>query len=131
MLSRRSLIVTAAGLSGSAAARPASAAGPLKVVYVGGWDCAPCTTWKNRYKAEWLASPQFTKVSWVEVESPKLKEAYRERYWPDDLRPVLESLPRKSGTPRFLVVKDGRVIANEFGVSTWPKILDVVKKQTG
>ena len=131
MLSRRSLIVTAAGLAGSAATVPASAAGPLKVVYVGGWDCPPCTAWKNRYKAEWLASPQFARVSWVEVESPKLKEAYRERYWPDDLRPVLESLPRKSGTPRFLVLKDGRVIANDFGVSTWPKILDVVKKQTG
>ena len=131
MLSRRSLIVTAAGLAGSAATVPASSAGPLKVVYVGGWDCPPCTAWKNRYKAEWLASPQFARVSWVEVESPKLKEAYRERYWPDDLRPVLESLPRKSGTPRFLVLKDGRVIANEFGVSTWPKILDVVKKQTG
>ncbi len=131
MLSRRSLIVTAAGLAGMAAALPAAAAGPLKVVYVGGWDCGPCTTWKNRYKADWLASPQYGKVAWVEVESAKLKEAYQPRYWPDDLRPVLESLPRKSGTPRFLVVKDGQVIANEFGVSTWTRILDVVKKQTG
>ena len=131
MLSRRSLLVTAVAGAASAATLPAGAAGPIKVVYVGGWDCEPCTIWKKRYKADWLASPDFAKVKWVEVESPKLKEAYQERYWPDDLRPVLESLPKKSGTPRFLVVKDGKVVANEFGVSTWTKILDVVKKQTG
>ena len=131
MLSRRSLLVTAAGLAGSAAALPARAAAPLQVVYVGGWDCEPCTLWKKRYKADWLASPDYRKVTWIEVESPKLKEAYQPRYWPEDLKPVLGSLPKKSGTPRFLVVRDGKVIANEFGVSTWTKILDVVKKQTG
>jgi hypothetical protein len=131
MLSRRSLIVATAGLAGTAAALPAVAAGAVAVVYVGGWDCEPCATWKKRYKADWLASPLFGRVTWVEVEAPRLKEAYQERYWPDDLRPVLASLPRKSGTPRFLVVRDGRVVANEFGVSTWPRILDAVKKQTG
>ena len=130
MLSRRSLLA-AAGLAGAATALPAAADGALKVVYVGGWDCEPCTTWKKRYKAQWLASPEFARVTWVEVESPKLKEAYQERYWPEDLRPVLGALPKRSGTPRFLVVRDGRVIANEFGVSTWTSILDVVKKQTG
>ena len=129
MTSRRSLLVTAAGFAG-AAVLPAAAAGPIKVVYVGGWDCEPCALWKKRYKADWLASPQFPKVAWIEVESPKLKEAYQERFWPDELRPVLGSLPKKAGTPRFLVVKDGKVIANEFGVSTWPRILEVVKKQT-
>ena len=44
---------------------------------------------------------------------------------------MLGALPKRSGTPRFLVVRDGRVIANEFGVSAWTRILDVVKKQTG
>ena len=131
MLTRRSLVVTTAGLAGSAAALPVVAAGPLKVVYVGGWDCEPCATWKKRYKADWLASSDYRKVTWIEVESPRLKEAYQSRYWPEDLRPVLDSLPKKSGTPRFLVVRDGKVIANEFGVSTWTRILDVVKKQTG
>ena len=130
MLPRRSLLF-AAGLAGSLSSLPAGAAGPLQVVYVGGWDCEPCATWKKRYKAEWVASREFARVTWIEVESPTLKAAYQERYWPEELRPVLASLPRKSGTPRFLVVRDGRVIANEFGVSTWIKVLDVVKKQTG
>lgn len=128
MPTRRS---TLAALAALATGLPAAAAGAIRVVYVGGWDCGPCRTWKQRYKADWLASPEFARVTWIEVESPKLKEAYEPRYWPEDLRPVLESLPKKSGTPRFLVIRGGTVIANEFGVSTWPRILDVVKKQSG
>ena len=61
--------------------------------------------------------------------APKLKEAYQERYWPGDLKPILDQLPRKSGTPRFLIVKDDKVIANEFGGSQWSKILAELKKQ--
>ena len=129
MLSRRSLLVSAAGLAGSAGALPAHAAGPLQVVYVGGWDCEPCMRWKKRYKADWLASPGFAKVTWIEIEAPKLKEAYQERFWPADLRPILDQLPRKSGTPRFLIVRDGKVIANEFGGGQWTKVLATLKKQ--
>ena len=99
------------------------------MIYVGGWDCQPCTAWKNKYKAAWLASPEYRHVTWIEVESPKLKEAYQARFWPGDLKPILDQLPRKSGTPRFLIVRGDRVIANEFGGSQWPKVLAELKKQ--
>jgi hypothetical protein len=113
-MNRRTFVV--AGLAGSALRFPAQAAPALKVIYVGGWDCQPCASWKQKHKADWLASPEYRQVTWIEVESPKLKEAYHERFWPGDLGPILDQLPRKSGTPRFLVVKDGKIIANEFGV---------------
>ena len=70
-----------------------------------------------------------SKITWIEVDAPKLKEAYQERYWPGDLRPILDQLPRKSGTPRFLIVRDGKIIANEFGGSQWTKVLAELKKQ--
>jgi hypothetical protein len=38
---------------------------------------------------------------------------------------------RSSGTPRWLVVKDGKIVANEFGVSKWTKILGDIKKLVG
>jgi hypothetical protein len=115
-----------------ASVTPAARAAPLiRMIYVGGWDCPPCTAWKNKYKAEWLASPEYKRVTWIEVESPKLKEAYQERYWPGDLKPILDQLPRKSGTPRFLIVKDAKVIANEFGGAQWPKVLAALKKEIG
>jgi hypothetical protein len=101
------------------------------VIYVGGQDCPPCTEWKNTQKARWLASPEYKKVTWVEVESPKLREAYKERYWPADLRPVLAQLPRKSGTPRFLIVRDGKLVANEFGTGRWAATVADLKKELG
>ena len=116
-----------------AAAMPGAvqAASDLKVIYVGGWDCPPCTQWKNTRKAGWLASPEYSRVTWIEVESPRLKEAYQERYWPGDLKPILDQLPRKSGTPRFLIVRDGQVVANEFGASKWAVIMTDLKKHLG
>ena len=107
------------------------AASDLTVIYVGGQDCPPCTEWKNTQKARWLASPEYKKVTWVEVESPKLKDAYKERYWPAELRPVLAELPRKTGTPRFLIVKDGKVLSNEFGTGRWVATMADLKKQLG
>ena len=118
-----------AGLASAAGA--ARAASPIEVIYVGGWDCEPCSRWKNAYKAKWLASPEFQQVTWVELEAPKLKEAYQERYWPGALKTVLDQLPRKSGTPRFLIVKDGRVISNEFGGSKWLNTIAELKKLLG
>ncbi len=108
---------------------PARAASDLTVIYVGGLDCPPCSEWKNTQKARWLASPEYKKVTWVEVESPKLREAYKERYWPADLRPVLGQLPRKSGTPRFLIVRDGKLVANEFGTGRWAATVADLKKE--
>ena len=117
-----------AGLLASTALSSARAASDLKVIYVGGWDCPPCTAWKNASKANWIASAEFQKVTWIEVDAPKLREAYQERYWPGELKPILEQLPRKSGTPRFLIVKDGRVVSNEFGGSKWSITLADLKK---
>src|SRR6478609_5424623 len=94
----------------------AHATGNLQVIYVGGQDCPPCRRWATTYKDSWLASPDFGRVTWYEVEPPHLKEAYQQRHWPEALRPVLAQVPRKSGTPRFLIVADGRIVSNEVGV---------------
>jgi hypothetical protein len=127
-MNRRALLIA---LSATTVPGAAAAASDIKVVYVGGWDCPPCTQWKNAHKAAWLASPEYRRVDWIEVEAPRLKEAYQPRYWPDDLKPILDQLPRKSGTPRFLIVRNGKVVANEFGGSKWAIILTDLKKLLG
>ncbi|GEP57722.1 hypothetical protein [Reyranella soli] len=126
-MNRRTFVV--AGLLVGSMRLPAQAASALEVIYIGGSDCQPCKAWKNKYKAQWLASAEYRQVTWIEVEPPKLKEAYQERFWPGDLKPILDQLPRKSGTPRFLVVLDGKVVANELGVSHWTRIVEVLRKQ--
>ena len=44
---------------------------------------------------------------------------------------VLDQLPRKSGTPRFLIVQDRRVVSNEFGTGKWATTLADLKKLLG
>jgi len=66
-------------------------------------------------------------VRWTEIDIPHLRDAYQERYWPGELGPIREQLPRKSGTPRFVVVHDGKVVSNEFGVSKWERSLAVIR----
>ena len=113
------------------AARAAPTGPDLKVIYVGGLDCPPCTKWKEQYKASWLASAEYQKVTWVEIDPPRLREAYQERHWPAELKPVLDQLPRKTGTPRFLIVRDGTIVSNEFGRSKWTIVLADLKKILG
>jgi hypothetical protein len=115
----------------AASAGTARAAGGLQVIYVGGRDCPPCRRWSATYKAKWLASQEYGRVVWYEVEPPHLSEAYQERHWPEALRPVLAQVPRKNGTPRFLIVEGGRIVSNEMGVSKWLNTMAELRKLLG
>ncbi|CAN5739052.1 hypothetical protein BH11PSE3_BH11PSE3_29780 [soil metagenome] len=130
-MNRRAFLFATVAAAAVAVADTARAAPDLRVIYVGGLDCPPCTQWKNTRKAAWLASPEYRQVWWIEVEAARLRDAYQARYWPGDLTPVLDQLPRKSGTPRFLIVQDGRVVANQSGVSKWANIMTDLKKLLG
>ena len=116
-MNRRAFLFTS--VAAATANGGARATSGLQVIYVGGQDCPPCRRWREAYEAKWLVSPEFKRVAWIELESARLREAYQERYWPGELGAVLEQLPKKSGTPRFLIVKDGRVVSNQFGGSKW------------
>ena len=122
---RRGLIVNALA---AVIASDAAGAGHVALIYVGGWDCGPCLAWKRNRKPEWIASEEYTKVRYIEIESPRLKEAYEPRYWPREWHWVLDQLPQKRGTPRFLVVKDRTVIANHFGTGKWQDVLEAVRR---
>ena len=116
-----------ASLAASTALGAAKAAAGVKVIYIGGEDCPPCHRWASAYKAKWLASPEFRQVTWIEIDSPRFREAYQARFWPGDLEPILDQIPRKSGAPRFLIVRDGRIVSNHFGISKWETTLADLK----
>jgi len=106
-MNRRALLF--AGLAVAAAAGPPARAVPaeIRVILIGGPDCPPCVRWKREYLEAWIASPEFRRVVWEEVEAARFREVYQERYWRGDLAPILDQIPRKSGAPRFLIVQDG------------------------
>jgi hypothetical protein len=66
-------------------------------------------------------------VTWIEIEAPHLTRAYDDTYWPASLRPIREQLPKKAGTPRFLIVRDDKVVSNHFG-GTWMDTLADLKR---
>jgi len=128
-MNRRALLF--AGLALPALSGRALAAPDVQVIYVGGQDCPYCTVWRKKYEAEWRQSPEFKLVSYVEVDPPHLREAYQERYWPGELKPVLDQIPRKSGTPRFLIVSRGKLVFNDIGVNKWERALMALKNVLG
>jgi hypothetical protein len=70
-------------------------------------------------------------VTWIEVDSPKLREAYQDRFWPGALKDVLVQIPQKNGTPRFLIVEDGRLVSNELGVNRWEDTMTRIRRLVG
>ncbi|MBV8391664.1 MAG: hypothetical protein JOY81_00635 [Alphaproteobacteria bacterium] len=131
-MKRRDLLFAGlgAGLAVSAGL-PARANAGVEMIYVGGHDCTYCTLWRNKYEAAWRASPEFRRVTWIEIDPPHLRDAYQPRYWQGELRPVLDQLPRKGSTPRFLVVRDGEVVVNMVGIYKWPAVLDRLREILG
>jgi hypothetical protein len=128
-MNRRAFVF--ASLALPMAAGTARAESDVEVIYVGGDDCPYCLLWQDKYKAEWLASPEFGQVNWIEVNVPHLREAYQERYWTGELRAIWEQIPNKNGTPRFLIVSKGRLVFNAAGADQWDRAMRALKNVLG
>ena len=124
----RRAFVLGGGLGFTALSQAFAQASPLTVIYIGGQDCPNCAQWKSQYKAAWDGSPESTKVKWVAVDPPSLRDAYSSRNWPAEQKQILDKLPSKSGTPRFVLVKNGAIIANKSGVKSWQSIYGEIQK---
>ncbi len=127
-MNRRAFVF--AGLAASAAGT-ARATPDVQVIYVGGQDCPFCTLWRQKYEANWRDSLEFGQVGYVEIDPPHLRQAYERRYWPGELGAVLEQIPRKSGTPRFLIVSRGKLVFNELGTNKWERAVMALKNVLG
>src|SRR5476651_2765107 len=127
IMDRRSFVL--GGIVGFGLLQPAFAqSNPLTVIYIGGQDCPNCAQWKGQYKAKWESSPEFKKVKWVAVDPPSLLKAYDSANWPDDQKAILAKLPSKSGTPRFVLVKDAAITDNPSAVRGWQTIFVDIQK---
>lgn len=100
-------------------ANAAFAADEIAVIYIGGLDCPPCMSWKRAHRPEWLKSREYARITYVEVEPPSLRDAYEPRYWKENWRWVLDGLPLKRGTPRFVIVQGRSVVGNFFEGDAW------------
>jgi hypothetical protein len=128
-MKRRSLVLASIATLASpeAIAVPSS----FELVYIGGRDCPWCVKWVKEQKPRLLASPLYRKLRYVEIETAKMRDSYDARNWPQHLVTVLYNLPVKGVTPRFLIVKDGHVYANETGGGYRANILPLLHHFTG
>jgi len=128
---RRDMIAAGAAvvaiLFGRRSAR-AHDAGDVTLVYVGAEDCPPCRTWQRGDGAAFRASPEFTRLTYREIESPTLFDVLKDEHWPADLRRYRDQLPRGAGVPLWLVVAGDKVVVQDFGESRWrANVLPTVK----
>lgn len=125
-MKRRPLIVAALAALAPSGAR---AAGDIQLVYIGARDCSWCTLWMRDEKPRLVASPAFRRLTYVEIEPRRIRDAYNSRYWPAQLVPALQALPLKDGTPRFLILRDGTLVANHLG--GWENVMPQLRRLTG
>ncbi len=91
----------------------------VTLLYVGAEDCAPCRSWRRGAGAAFRAAPEFSGVSYREVESPTVLELLKDEYWPEDLREYRARLDGSAGVPLWLVIADHRIVERAFGESQW------------
>ena len=91
-----------------------TAAAGNTVVYISASDCVPCARFDATYLERFTAAMQAKGYAVRRVVVAHLNDIRDQNYWPSDLKPLLAQFGNKGGTPRFLVVHDGRVIQNLY-----------------
>jgi hypothetical protein len=91
----------------------------VMLVYVGAQDCAPCRAWQNGEGAAFLASAEFSRITYREVKSPHLEDVLMDENWPEDIRDYRSSIRRSDGVPLWLVISDRRIVEQHFGATAW------------
>jgi len=89
------------------------------VVYIGANDCPPCLAYRKANHPAWLQSKEYPHVQFHALEFPQFGRTDEDRYWPKDLRWVRDTLNIRAGAPRWVVAVDGRIVAYDWGRSTW------------
>ncbi|MBM3567706.1 MAG: hypothetical protein FJX46_03015 [Alphaproteobacteria bacterium] len=115
--SAASMVETAApNLLGQIEVRPGARIG---VIYIAADNCPPCTAWERdigrRSKSAFLAENRALRIEWTEIRARSFGRTNLDADWPPEWRFVRERTNVRSGTPRYLTLVDGKVVANTLG----------------
>jgi thiol-disulfide isomerase/thioredoxin len=130
VLSRRRAL---AGLAAAIALAPGAALAQgrpkgmdLTIVYVGAKDCGPCQVFKHQDFPQWAKSAFPGSVRFVEIEAPTTTVAYQARYWPSNVRFVLQQV-KVPIVPTFFLLDGNTIVQTGSGVGGWRnKILPMI-----
>jgi hypothetical protein len=91
----------------------------IMLLYVGADDCAPCRAWRNGERPAFLASPEFARVIYREIDAPHLESLMNDQNWPEDVRDYRSRIRQSDGVPLWLVISDHAVVEQQFGTAAW------------
>ena len=93
-------------------------ASKIMLVYVGANNCPYCRDWES-VKDGVVTRLQAKGVEYRESISPSFADTSSPYYWPDDIKWITTENAAfvKGGTPRFLVLVDGKIVRNKRGIS--------------
>lgn len=92
---------------------------PVTLIYVRSSACPFCRQWENFVEPEWARSAERSRLSYRVLDFPHFSDITSDRRWPEDLRWVRDELRLTRGTPRFILVKDRKILASYFGTRSW------------
>ena len=91
----------------------------VTLVYIGAENCAPCRIWQRGEGVAFHDSIEFARLSYREVKSPTLFDVLSDDNWPDDLRDYRQAIGQEAAVPLWLVIADGRMVMQGFGLTQW------------
>ena len=92
----------------------------VMVLYVGAWNCPSCLRWKKRRVGEDERS-LLARVALREVDAPSYADLTYDPAWPEDLKIIRDRYKIRSGSPRFYVFADARLVKSHFGGLAWER----------
>jgi hypothetical protein len=102
---------------------PPAAAAQDTVIYIGAQDCPYCRQWEAQYEHKFKAMCAARNVQFRAFQVATIRNIRDERYWPNDLKPLLAQFASKTGSPHFLAVAGSRVIVDTHGIENWKKLI--------
>lgn len=98
-------------------------AGQDTVIYIGAADCKYCREWEARYEHKFKEMCAARNVKFRGFQVATIRNIRDERYWPNDLKPLLAKFSSRTGSPHFLAIADGQVIVDTHGIVNWQKLI--------
>ncbi len=91
----------------------------ITVLYVGAHNCPPCNFWSRTKKPGFLDSALGKSVEYREVIAATFNDTRGTATWPDDIKWIRDQAMANSGTPRWIILVDGKVVRNIRGGGNW------------
>lgn len=115
-MDRRTLLLgTAAALATGGGLVPALAASSSYILLIMARDCPWCMDWNAFDRPAFSRMTREQGVRVREVEVMRYSDIREEAAWPADLKPVLAQIRQTDGTPRFIIVQNGRIVQHAVG----------------